>query len=575
MKALGCLLLVCAGSLANANAGGDIAPSVQDIHRAPSHTVQSPLVDPLRQQPLRQQVAEPSSQDALFTQMQDAVRVMQNTWFQLWIGTWPTAIDWTAAVINTLVTSSLMSMSKALRDTASESIQTPAALETQIDRYFAHNTAFYFGENAFALRNQAFDDMLWVVLGWIQSVKFIASHSTTYRTLHAELPWHGTQFVPALAHRARIFYDLAAKGWDTRLCGGGMVWNPSLGPYKNAITNQLFISASVAMYLRFPGDTNRSPFLNARLPSSDSAIDLPPAPSHNPTHLSNAIRAYDWLYASNMTNAHGLYVDGFHITGWSWRNRTGTGKCDDRNEMVYTYNQGVILSGLRGLFQATANTTYLLHAHTLVQNVISATGFSPDSALSEMHNPHWSGLGRNGLLEDYCDARGTCNQDGQTFKGIFFQHLTQLCQDLPAHPSEQGTKATDEQTRRLHRTTCKGYEPWVRRNAQAALRTRDRDGRFGMWWGARRGVDEVPLPAGAVDYRNRRGLTRDEVWTGMARGQGKGWEEWSLRIDEEEEDEMAGQIGTGDPNVRGRGRTVETQGGGLAVLRAAWEFGRL
>ena len=30
-----------------------------------------------------------------------------------------------------------------------------------------------------------------------------------------------------------------------------------------------------------------------------------------------------------------------------------------------------------------------------------------------------------------------------------------------------------------------------------------------------------------------------------------------------------------DLNDRGRGRTVETQSGGLAVLRAMWEFNRL
>ena len=30
-----------------------------------------------------------------------------------------------------------------------------------------------------------------------------------------------------------------------------------------------------------------------------------------------------------------------------------------------------------------------------------------------------------------------------------------------------------------------------------------------------------------------------------------------------------------DLNDRGRGRTVETQSGGLAVLRAMWEFSRL
>ena len=39
-----------------------------------------------------------------------------------------------------------------------------------------------------------------------------------------------------------------------------MSWNPYLEPYKNAITNELFISASIGMYLYFPGDDNDSPF---------------------------------------------------------------------------------------------------------------------------------------------------------------------------------------------------------------------------------------------------------------------------------------------------------------------------
>jgi hypothetical protein len=34
----------------------------------------------------------------------------------------------------------------------------------------------------------------------------------------------------------------------------------------------------------------------------------------------------------------GLYVDGFHIAGYS-ANHSKT-VCDERNEMVYTYNQG-------------------------------------------------------------------------------------------------------------------------------------------------------------------------------------------------------------------------------------------
>jgi hypothetical protein len=34
--------------------------------------------------------------------------------------------------------------------------------------------------------------------------------------------WHGQEFIPTFAHRARIFYDLATRGWDSRLYGGGV-----------------------------------------------------------------------------------------------------------------------------------------------------------------------------------------------------------------------------------------------------------------------------------------------------------------------------------------------------------------
>ncbi|KAG8623761.1 hypothetical protein KVT40_008737 [Elsinoe batatas] len=512
--------------------------------------------------------------------VQDALKVMQDNWYQLWVGTWPTAIDWTAAVMNTYVTSTLMSLSKHLYSSPALTSSEALLLQSDIGKYFAHNTAFYFGENAFAIRNQAYDDMLWVVLGWLQSTKFITSHNLS---LQSATPWHATQFIPALSHRARIFYDLAAKGWDARLCNGGMTWNPSLAPYKNAITNQLFISASISMYLHFPGDNNSSPFLSRLTPSG---LDLDPAPPRFPTHLTTAISAYTWLGSSNMTNHLGLYVDGFHVSGWSWRNRTGTGKCDDRNEMVYTYNQGVILSGLRGLWEATANITYLLDGHALITNVIAATGFSS----SGTHQLSWSGLGRSGILEDYCDARGTCNQDGHTFKGIFFQHLMQFCQPLPLAPKTPGkTHRADAATFALHRNSCRSYTAWVKRNARAAWGTRDAEGRMGGWWtvgladmGDGEGEKVVKeggeLPAGAVDYRNRRGLVRDEVWSGMSVGQGEGWERWSPRGGEgkaEDDVEMREGRGERDLNDRGRGRTVESHGGGLSVLRAAWEFGRL
>lgn len=130
---------------------------------------------------------------------------------------------------------------------------------------------------------------------------------------------------------------------------------------------------------------------------------------------------------------------------------------------------------------------------------------------------------------------------------------------------------------------------WTARNAQAALGSRDEKGRFGMWWNAREGVESPALPEGAVDF-----------WNLDAEGSATNWKEsdvrWSnavqkygggrvldargrLRTDSsasQEEDEISADAGAteaaSDPNTRGRGRTVETQGGGVAVLRALVEL---
>src|SRR5205085_2846734 len=117
------------------------------------------------------------------------------------------------------------------------------------------------------------------------------------------------------------------------------------------------------------------------------------------------------------------------------------------------------------------------------------------------------------------------------------------------------------------------YSSWIAYNAQAALTTRDEKGRFGMWWGASYaspGEENThELPPHAVDYRND-GVPRDDVWTGLPSGD-------HVPSKSTTEDQLS-QQGLdfkrirGDVNDRGRGRTVETQGGGIAVLRAMWEI---
>ncbi|KAJ5888192.1 Six-hairpin glycosidase [Penicillium taxi] len=480
----------------------------------------------------------------------NALRVMQDNYFRLWLGTWPTSIDWTAAVLGTHVVATLSSYtSSALDIVDADQLHEPAfvALENTVNEFFSQTMTFYFGENAFSLRNQAYDDMLWVVLDWLENVKFQDLHTDLHYSRSkksSDKEWYGTQFRHSAAHRSRIFYEIAAAGWDKTLCDGGMIWNPNLIPYKNAITNELYISASIGMYLYFPGDPIDAPFVQQ---DHDHKDQYP----HNPTHLKAAVDAYSWLTKSNMTGIGGLYADGFHISNWSGSSNPGSGRCDVLNKMVYTYNQGVILSGLRGLWLATGSQIYLRDGHELIYKVLRATGWP------QISSKKWSGLGRGGVLEEICDSHASCSQNGQTFKGIFFHHLAEFCR--PLRPYEErflaGEKrrphADDDWSKvyNRHLKRCRAYGLWIEHNARAALMTRDDEGKFGMWWGlpfddtvSEAIVNSSTLPANALDYRN----DVDEINTsdGVPR----------------------------DFNDRGRGRTVETQSGGVAVLRALFQW---
>ncbi|KAK3899234.1 hypothetical protein C8A05DRAFT_18303 [Staphylotrichum tortipilum] len=556
----------------------------------------------------------------VFHDMFMALSDMQDAYFQRWLGTWPEGIDWTRAVVNTHVAATLRTISDELElARPAKTAECATRKEELIAGYFADVIAYYFGEDAFALRNQAYDDMLWVVLGWLESIRFVDEHGrliSSGASAGGAETWYGSRWIPAFAHRARIFWELAAKGWDTTLCGGGMLWNPRLMPYKNAVTNQLFISASISMYLHFPGDANASPF------RTNATLDQPPPArtvdwrAHDPIFGRAAQEAHRWLAASNMTNPQGLYADGFHISGHpAGSNNT---KCDTRDEMVYTYNQGVILSGLLGLFQATGREVYLREGHALVQNVIRATGYdlrrdAPVDKVSTARLPPWRGLGRAGVLEEACDVRGTCSQDAQTFKGIWMHHFASFCaadaldgKHVRYADNTEMSEAVLARIRERHGEGCRRYLPWLRRNARAAMGTRDGKGLFGMWWTAglfeiaRAQVEEEmvkpvpPLPVeedgdeDMVDYRND-GVPYNQVWMKIAdlpkgtpppkdeaAGQGQqqkplGGGDKTKRHDKRGTKEEGGAW---DPNLRGRGRTVETQSGGLAVLRALWVLSR-
>lgn len=470
--------------------------------------------------------------------MVNALEVMQSQFWSSATSTWPTGIDWTRATFNTNVATALSVLAT----------YQASGYEDEILKYFSEVSAFYGGENATSLRTQKYDDQQWVILEWLEAIKFV----NLYESINQD--FDGQKYIPEFAHRARIFWDLASQGYNTTLCGGGMLWTDDLAPYKNAITNQLFISSSIGMYLYFPGDSNPNP---SSVPNStyDSSQALPPIQAHDQRYLDAAIKEYNWLSTSNMTNSQGLYIDGFHITNWTSSTSIGTGKCDARDESVYTYNQGVLLSGLRGLWDATGDQKYLNDGYAQMKSVINATGWQ------SLPGGVWAGLGSDGILQDLCDVDGSCSQDAQNFKGIFFHHLTLFCEPLTMDESQQKGQNTSvifnasPAQAEAHQSQCDSYTPWILHNAQYAYTTRDSEGVYGGWWDANYTTPKgyTATPAGA-DVENK-GIPQDRFW----------------RLPSNPAVSEAGMTpvvngSASDPNSRGRGRTVETQSGGLALM---------
>ncbi|KAK8016360.1 hypothetical protein PG993_014549 [Apiospora rasikravindrae] len=569
----------------------------------------------------------------------EGIGVLQADYFKQWLGTWPDSIDWTGAVVGTHVSGTLSTLSEAfpLLNSSEGGVEDWKRKGNLVEGYFSHIVAYYFGQNHFEIRNEAYDDILWVVLGWLEAVKFVNKHTDLHYELNSQdsllsgsqvldsienilsnQTWHGNGWISSFSHRSRVFWELALKGWDTEYCGGGMNWSPHLLLYKNAITNELWIAGSISMYLHFPGDRNPSPYQGKQSgpAAARSSRDRPHSGYRNPKFLQAAIDGYRWLVDSGMMNDQGLYTDGFHVSGKMDPENNNT-KCDQRDDMVFTYNQGVVLTGQRGLWEATGVPSYLSEGHRLIQNVIKATGYDlkqgkpvDDPALTRPHTlPPWHGLGRAGILEDSCDASGTCSQDGQSFKGIYFHHLATFCEPLttPITPEEFEGVQVDmhmfKVVKEAHDETCVSYSSWLKHNADAALGTRNGDGKFGQWWTASLlrdyygpwptlKTDGIDHAVAGVDYRNY-GVPNDTTWrrpsdlvmipephlpidvptTGAAEG--------GQKLLNRAPDARKSQLSTGmereqrrkdDPNDRGRGRTVETQGGGLALVRAYWNI---
>ena len=202
--------------------------------------------------------------------------------------------------------------------------------------------------------NDYYDDTGWWGLAWIDAYDLTGN--------------------PAYLTMAESIFTAMTTGWDGT-CGGGTWWNTKR-TYKNAITNELFLTVAAKLANRTTGATSAG-------------------------YLTWAQKEWAWFKASGMINSSNLINDGLNST------------CTNNHGITWSYNQGVILGGLVELSQATGDRSLITQAQSIASAVLT-----PSSGL----------LTSDGVLVDH----GVNGGDAPQFKGIFLRNLMALYTAAPS-----------------------------------------------------------------------------------------------------------------------------------------------
>jgi predicted alpha-1,6-mannanase (GH76 family) len=143
-----------------------------------------------------------------------------------------------------------------------------------------------------------------------------------------------------------------------------------MNEYKNAITNELFLTAAMRLH-QFESILKKS----------------------SNYYLNWATREWDWFSKSGLINSDNLINDGLDSS-----------TCQSNKQTTWTYNQGVLLDGLALLSKAVGNGSMVAAAEQIA-----------DAAMTKLTSA-------KGVLVEPCSSGG-CNHDQQIFKGVFARHL--------------------------------------------------------------------------------------------------------------------------------------------------------
>jgi predicted alpha-1,6-mannanase (GH76 family) len=322
----------------------------------------------------------------------------------------------------------------------------PGTHRPVLSRRFARSWPFFrLSRGAYSgFINAFYDDEGWWALAWLDAYDLTGEDKY-------------------LAAANDIFLDMAG-GWD-EYWGGGIYWGKCDGRpdragaaavprgwtvgYKNAIANELFVTVAAGLALRYR--------------------DRGPAGPGQPDYLDWARRGWAWFSSAPpagvaMINAASLVNDSPNQHG-----------VNDNSQSVWSYNQGVILSGLRELTELTGDQAYLGWAEKIADAFIKNPWRPRGGTVGQLAHPSESGV-IDGILHEHNDCGpGGCaparlpGVDTMMFKGIFVRHLA-----------------------RLYRKTRKpAYQQFISANAQSALAHMNEEHLFGGNWAA---------PAEPVDF---------------------------------------------------------------------------
>jgi predicted alpha-1,6-mannanase (GH76 family) len=203
--------------------------------------------------------------------------------------------------------------------------------------------------------NDYYDDDGWWALAWIEA--YDVTGNKQYLAM------------------AETIFTAITGGWDST-CGGGVWWNKSK-LYKNAISNELFLSIAARLANRTTGSAQAG-------------------------YLSWARKEWAWFKASGLINAQNLVNDGL---------KDG---CVSNGATTWTYNQGVILGGIVELNDAELNNAGKDPTLLPQAQVIAAAAMA--------------NLAKNGILIEPGKLSGG---DAPQFKGIFMRNLMALYSSAP------------------------------------------------------------------------------------------------------------------------------------------------